>query len=111
MNVKEVKSFLGFAGYYHCFSRHFSQIVEPLLNITKTNVKHPKATFGDAWTRDCQDSFEKLKYVLSSTPLLGYTNFTLPFILETDASTHGLGAMLSQVQNGRSNQMKDHLRP
>jgi transposase InsO family protein len=102
MNVKEVKSFLGFAGYYRRFIRHFSQIAEPLLNIAKTNVKHPKATFGDKWTKDCQDSFEKLKCLLSSTPVLGYADFTVPFILETDASSHGLGAVLSQVQNGRT---------
>lgn len=101
-NVKEVKSFLGFAGYYRRFIRHFSQIAEPLLEIAKKNAKHPKTTFGDKWTTECQDSFQKLKSLLSSAPLLGYADFTSPFILETDASSQGLGAVLSQVQNGRT---------
>lgn len=101
-NVKEVKSFLGFAGYYRRFIRHFSLIAEPLLEIAKKNAKHPKTAFGAKWTSECQDSFQKLKSLLSSAPLLGYADFTSPFILETDASSQGLGAVLSQVQNGRT---------
>ena len=99
--VKEVKSFLGFAGYYRRFIRHFSQIAAPLLEISKNNMKHPKTKFGDKWSKQCQDSFEELKKVLSTAPLLGYADFTLPFVVETDASAHGLGAVLSQNQNGR----------
>jgi hypothetical protein len=92
--AKEVKSFLGFAGYYRRFIRYFAQIAGPSLDLTK-DVKNPKAKFGDMWSTECQESFEKLKTVLSSAPLLGYADFTLPFIVETDASTHGLGAVLS----------------
>lgn len=99
--VKELKSFLGFAGYYRRFIRSFSQIAQPLLELSKNNGKHPKTKFGDKWNSECQNSFEKLKTVLSTAPLLGYADFTIPFIVETDASAHGLGAVLSQNQNGR----------
>lgn len=86
---------------YRRFIRHFSQIAAPLLEISKINMKHPKTKFGDKWTKQCQDSFEELKKVLSTAPLLGYADLTLPFVVETDASAHGLGAVLSQNQNGR----------
>ena len=100
--AKEVKSFLGFAGYYRRFIRHFAQIAGPLLDLTKDVKKNPKGKFGDKWSTECQESFEKLKTVLSSPPLLGYADFTLPFIVETDASIHGRGAVLSQIQNGKT---------
>lgn len=64
-------------------------------------MKHSKTKFRDKWTKQCQDSFEELKKVLSTAPLLGYADFTLPFVVKTDASAHRLGAVLSQNQNGR----------
>ena len=91
--VRELKSFLGFAGYYRRFIRNFSQIAEPLLELAKANAKHPKTKFGEKWTCACQIAFEKLKTVLSTAPLLGYADFSSPFIVETDASAHGLGAV------------------
>jgi hypothetical protein len=46
-----------------------------------------------------QESFEEIKYRLSTTPVLAYPNFVLPFILTTDASKVAVAAILSQLQN------------
>ena len=50
------------------------------------------------WTADCEVAFEILKSKLLSPPILAYPNFTKDFVLETDTSKHGLGAILSQCQ-------------
>jgi hypothetical protein len=52
------------------------------------------------WNKECQDSFEKLKEKLYNTPVLAFPDFKEPFILTVDASSIGLGAVLSQVQEG-----------
>ena len=49
---------------------------------------------GQLWTEEFQTAFEKLKEKLTSAPLLGFAYFTQPFIVKTDASSHGLGAVL-----------------
>ncbi|PIK44252.1 hypothetical protein BSL78_18895 [Apostichopus japonicus] len=65
--------------------------------IPKNENKHPvKSKFE--WTEECQDAFIKLKSCLSSPPILAYADHSLPFLLYTDASNLGLGAILSQVQ-------------
>ena len=51
--------------------------------------------------QECEQSFKGLKKRLVSTPVLAYTNFSSPFILEVDASYNGLGAVLSQEQQGK----------
>ena len=48
------------------------------------------------WTSNQQESFDKLKLALTSAPVLAYPNYDKPFLLETDASLKGLGAVLSQ---------------
>ena len=54
------------------------------------------------WTKLHQESFEKLKLALTSAPILAYPNYNKPFLLETDASLKGLGAVLSQEDdNGK----------
>lgn len=55
----------------------------------------------NCWTTECQQAFEHLKEKLTCAPTLGYADFTLPFVLETDASNLGLGAVLYQQQGGR----------
>lgn len=51
---------------------------------------------GVAWTPECEESFSALKSRLVSAPVLAYVDFSRPFILETDASHSGLGAVFSQ---------------
>ena len=52
------------------------------------------------WDSECQDAFDKLKELCTTTPFLAYANFGKPFKLHTDASVLGLGAVLYQVQDG-----------
>lgn len=63
-------------------------------------VLHFPATVGN-WTEECDKSFEALKAKLTTAPVLAYADFSLPFILEVDASHGGLGAVLSQEQEGK----------
>ena len=51
------------------------------------------------WSTECQEAFEALKVAITKSPVLAYTNFEVDFVLETDASAKGLGAVLSQCQS------------
>ena len=103
--LRDLRSFLGFASYYRRFVAGFASIAGPLhacvgrvqeKNGAKAGGKKVKLD-GD-WTPECQQAFENLKRALTSAPVLGYADYSLPFIVETDASLKGLGAVLSQVQ-------------
>ena len=91
-NVKEVRRFLGLTSYYRKFIPGFARVAEPLHRLTRKDVEF-------SWTTDCQISFDTLKKKLTEAPLLAYPSFDRDFVLETDASIHGLGAILSQVQD------------
>ncbi|KAK7883852.1 hypothetical protein WMY93_026975 [Mugilogobius chulae] len=97
--VKQVKSFLGFAGYYRRFISGFSKIALPLNALTH-GTAHEK-TAPVTWSSDCQQAFDQLKKALINAPVLAYADFSLPFRLYTDASFEGLGAVLAQVQDGK----------
>ena len=108
-NRKELQSFLGFTGYYRRFIKGYSDIVAPLYKLTsgeprrkkrrtKTKQHDPPPPF--IWTTEHQQAMDTLKDHLTSAPILAYADFTAPFILQTDASGVGLGAVLSQIQNG-----------
>jgi hypothetical protein len=88
-NTTQVRSFLGLAGYYRRFIQQFSTIAHPLHQLLRKDQNFK-------WTNSCEDAFQKLKQHLISAPILARPNYKLPFILETDASTIGLGAILSQ---------------
>lgn len=100
--VREVRAFLGLAGYYRRFIANFARIAQPL-NALLVGVPADKKSSNRKiqWTTDCQAAFVKLKTCLTQAPILAYADFSLPFVLYTDASHKGLGAVLSQVQDGQ----------
>ena len=88
-NQRELMRFLGMAGYYRKFCHNFSTLVEPLTNLLRKGMKY-------TWSTDCQESFEKIKSILLSTPVLVAPNFQKQFKLFVDASDIGCGAVLLQ---------------
>ena len=90
-NLRELRRFVGMCSYYRRFIPQFSTLARPLHDLTRK-----EATFE--WTADCEQSFQSLKKKLVEAPVLAYPSFQKPFILETDASGIGLGAVLSQPQ-------------
>uniref|UniRef100_A0A8C2AXX8 Gypsy retrotransposon integrase-like protein 1 n=2 Tax=Cyprinus carpio TaxID=7962 RepID=A0A8C2AXX8_CYPCA len=104
--LKELRSFLGFCSYYRRFIEGFSQIAGPLhdrvnMCLRETSPIKAAQVFKSSWSSQCQTAFECLKDKLTSAPTLGYADFTLPFVIETDASNLGLGAVLYQHQKGK----------
>ena len=93
-NLTEVRSFLGTCSYYRRFIRNFSQIAKPLHLLTEKNRPFD-------WTPNCDDAFHLLKSALTSSPILAYPNEIDGFILDCDACNTGVGAVLSQVQDGQ----------
>jgi transposase InsO family protein len=93
-SVKEVRSFLGLASYYRKFIRGFSTIVAPLTNLTRKGAKF-------SWSNECEVAFQALKDMMISAPILAYPNESGEYVLDTDASNYGIGAVLSQIQNGQ----------
>ena len=90
-DLKTLRSFLGLTSYYRKFVPGFSKVAGPLHALTKKEVPF-------LWTPKCQSAFIELKRLLTSAPVLSFPDFTKPFILETDASGAGLGAVLAQKQ-------------
>jgi len=86
---KNIKQFLGLAGYYRRFIPSFSKLVKPLTNLLKNDTRFE-------WTSAQEESFEILKQKLCEEPVLQYPDFSKPFILTTDASGIAVGGILSQ---------------
>ena len=82
-------SFLGLAGYYKKFIKNFSTLAKLLTSFTKKNTSLN-------WTHPCEETFQKLKNVLCSAPVLRYPDYKQMFTLTTDARNVGLGTILSQ---------------
>ncbi|KAL6476359.1 hypothetical protein MHYP_G00148580 [Metynnis hypsauchen] len=107
LHLAELRSFLGFASYYRRFVEGFSKLAAPLHHLVgkltgpRRKGKTPKISLATAWSEDCEQAFQSLKAKLTSAPVLAYADFNKPFILEVDASHGGLGAVLSQEQDGK----------
>ena len=90
----EVRSFLGLAGYYQRYVKNFAAIAGPLHTLTTKDVVFH-------WSPECQDAFDCLKTLLTTSPITAFPDFSLPFRLYTDTSTAGLGAILAQVRESK----------
>ena len=107
--VHDVRSFLGFVGYYRRFIKGFSALSRPLYDLTKGLESHSKKIakriYVD-WGEKEEQAFMALKEDCTSAPVLGYPDYSLPFILHTDSSTDGLGAILYQQQGESKDDMR-----
>jgi len=92
--VSEVRQILGMGSYYRRFIKDFSLMVKPLTELTK------KAN-AFIWSKYCQEAFENLKQAFISPEIMGYPTDQGDFILDTDACDSAIGAVLSQIQDGR----------
>jgi hypothetical protein len=89
---KEVRIFLGHAGYYSRFIPNFTSLATPLFKLLSKEAEFK-------WDDECQISFEILKQKLSTTPILRGPNWSLPFHICTNASDTALEAILRQREN------------
>ena len=96
--VNDVRSFLGFVGYYRRFIKGFSKIARPLndLLIGNESTKKQLGNKKIKWTGLEEESFEQLREACCEAPVLAYADFSKPFVLHTDSSLEGLGAVLYQ---------------
>ena len=93
--VQDTRRFLGLSSYYRKFIPKFSKIARPLHYLT-----HKDARFE--WSLECDKAFEELKQKLTTAPVLAYPDFQREFVLETDASIQGIGAVLGQYQDDKT---------
>ena len=90
---KDVRAVLGLVGFYRKFIPGFGKTSEPLYNLLKKENKF-------VWTKECEQALQELKGKLLSAPILGYPNNRDEYTLTTDASLTGIGAVLTQQQEG-----------
>ncbi|PNY14541.1 hypothetical protein L195_g011223 [Trifolium pratense] len=94
-NVKQLRGFLGLTGYYRRFIKSYAKIASLLTDL------HKKAAYE--WNDNAELAFQQLKTAITSVPVLALPNFHKPFILETDASGVGIGAVLHQEGHPNAN--------
>ena len=100
--ITEMRSFLGFCNYYRKFIKNYSTLTAALEDLIKeTNMTTGKGKKEVMfWQDNHKAAFTTLKSRLCTTPVLSFPNCKDEFILDTDASHDGIGAVLSQLQNG-----------
>ncbi|CAA7014621.1 unnamed protein product [Microthlaspi erraticum] len=87
--VKDIRSFLGHAGFYRRFIKDFSQIARPLTRLLCKDINFE-------FTEECHKAFTKIKDALVSAPVVQPPNWELPFEIMCDASDYAVGAVLGQ---------------
>lgn len=92
-NIKQLRRFLGMASWYRRFIPDFATVAVPLQKLTRKSQSW-------TWSEEQETAFNQLKDHLTTAPTLSCPDFTLPFSLQTDASSVGLGAVLTQVIDG-----------
>lgn len=89
----QLKSFLGLASYFRTFVKGFATVAKPLHRLCSEKVAFE-------WRDEAQQAFEALKAAMLEAPVLAHINYSLPLVLRTDASNHGVGGVLLQVVDG-----------
>jgi len=92
--VKQVRSFLGFGNLYRKFIGYYTDITQPLNNLTNKDLVWN-------WTDACQEAFEKLENEFQKAPVLLMPDSTKPFIIESDASKFTTGTVIQQKDMNR----------
>lgn len=90
--VRQIRSFLGMAGWYQRYIANFSAIASPITDLMRTTCRFE-------WTPDAQNAFETLKERMTSAPFLTHPDFTKPFVIQCDASITGVGSVLFQLDD------------
>ena len=93
---KQVRAFLGLTGYYRKFIPDYATVALPLTDLTRRNAPN-----RIEWTSELDEAFQSLKNRLCESPVLASPDFSRPFVLQTDASDRGIGAVLSQCDDVR----------
>ena len=96
-NADHVRSFLGLSGYYRSFVKGYSTLAAPLNSLLKKDVPFH-------WDAPQEESFKVLKEALTNAPVLIFPDYSKPFLMCTDASLVGLGAVLMQTDHRGKNQ-------
>lgn len=104
VDVEKLRGFLGLSGYYRDFIALYAEIAKPLTELTE---KHRPFI----WSVQCEKAFDSIKIALVNAPVLAHPDFSKQFILATDASGVGLGAVLSQRHDGRERVISYASRP
>lgn len=89
-DLRSLRGFLGYVGYYRRFIRLYADLAMPLTQLLKKDVEF-------VWTMDCQKAFEALKPRLTQAPVLIPPDWSLPFHVYIDSSAFCIGAVLSQL--------------
>ncbi|XP_063841035.1 uncharacterized protein LOC135089423 [Scylla paramamosain] len=96
--VREVRAFVAFCSFYRRFVKNFAKVAAPLHALMSGDSK---AAVSDYWGKEEARAFALLKEKLSQAPVLKSADYSKQFVVETDASFEGLGAVLSQEHDGR----------
>ena len=102
-NLKDLRSYLGFTGYYRRYIQNeYTKVAYPLNKLVTKGLKslgknkRNNYNITKLWTEDCDEAFNTLKKKLTTAPILVVPNYEKELYLETYASLKGLGAVLSQ---------------
>jgi len=95
-NVEEIRQFLGLCSFFRRTIENYASIAAPLNKLTRKDAKFDEGTLPE----DALQAYKELRQKLCARPCLKPVDFALPFFLTTDASTEGLGAVLSQSHDG-----------
>lgn len=98
--VGDVRKLLGFLSYYRQYIQDFSRIAKPLYDLM-AGPEPLASNHRVTWTEEHQKRLDMLIHRLTSPPVMAFPDFTKPFVLHTDASQEGLGAVLYQEQDGK----------